>query len=125
MTLPEKPPNLALDAVVKDLIVANVGELVGELAQTTCSDCGVKFMEFRAGGRLGCPQDYCVFAKGLLPLLLRYHGATRHVGKVARRRRGASERLRLRTRLREAIAREEYEEAARLRDRLRVEGPDA
>jgi protein arginine kinase activator len=125
VTLAEKPPNLALDAVINDLIVANVGELVGELAQTTCVDCGVKFMEFRAAGRLGCPQDYCVFAKGLMPLLLRYHGATRHVGKVARRRQGASDRLRLRTRLREAIAREQYEEAARLRDRLRTEDPHA
>lgn len=125
MVLPEKPPSLALDAVVQNLIVANVGELVGELAEMTCADCGVKFMEFRAGGRLGCPQDYWVFAKGLLPLLLRYHGATRHVGKVARRRDGASERLRLRTRLRAAIAREEYEEAANLRDRLRLEDPHA
>jgi protein arginine kinase activator len=105
--------------VVQTLIVANVGELVGELAEMSCPDCGIKFMEFRAGGRLGCPQDYWVFSKGLLSLLQRYHGTTRHVGKTARRREGAMERLRLRTRLREAIAREEYEEAARLRDLLR------
>ena len=55
LSLPESPPNLALDAVVESLIVANVGELVGELAELTCPDCGIKFMEFRAGGRLGCP----------------------------------------------------------------------
>ena len=35
------------------------------------------------------------------------------------------ERLRLRTRLRAAIAREEYEEAARLRDLLRLEDSHA
>ena len=87
--MPESPPNLALDAVVQSLIVANVGELVGELAELTCPDCGIKFMEFRAGGRLGCPQDYWVFATGLLPLLQRFHGATRHVGKVARSAAGA------------------------------------
>jgi protein arginine kinase activator len=101
------------------LIVANVGELVGELAELACPDCGLKFMEFRATGRLGCPQDYWVFSKGLLSLLQRYHGATRHVGKTARRAKGAAERLRLRTRLRDAISREDYEEAARLRDALR------
>ena len=61
--LPESPPNLPLDAVVQSLIVANVGELVGELAELTCPDCGIKFMEFRAGGRLGCPQDYSVFSR--------------------------------------------------------------
>jgi len=123
--LPESPPNLALDAVVQSLIVANVGELVGELAEMSCPDCGIKFMEFRAGGRLGCPQDYWAFSKGLMPLLQRYHGTTRHVGKRARRHEGAMDRLRLRTRLREAIAREEYEEAARLRDLLRKRDPHA
>ncbi len=72
LALPESPPNLALDAVVESLIVANVGELVGELAEMACPDCGIKFMEFRAGGRLGCPHDYWVFSKGLMPLLQRY-----------------------------------------------------
>ena len=76
-------------------------------------------------GRLGCPLDYWVFTKGLMPLLQRFHGATRHVGKVAQRREGAMERLRMRTRLREAIAGEQYEEAARLRDLLRQKDPHA
>jgi protein arginine kinase activator len=123
LSLPESPPKLALDAVIQGLIVAHVGELVGELAELTCPDCGIKFMEFRAGGRLGCPQDYRVFAAGLLPQIQRYHGATRHVGKAARCVEGAGHRLRLRTRLREAIAREDYEEAARLRDKLRPRIP--
>jgi protein arginine kinase activator len=118
--LPESPPNLALDAVVQDLILTHVGELVGELAQLACPDCGIKYMEFRAGGRLGCPQDYRIFGRGLLPVLQRVHGATRHVGKVARQRPGAIRRLRLRSQLREAVAREDYEEAARLRDQLRL-----
>ena len=123
--MPESPPNLALDAVVQSLIVANVGELAGELAEMVCPDCGIKYMEFRAGGRLGCPLDYWVFTKGLTPLLQRFHGATRHVGKVAQRRDGAMDRLRMRTRLREAIVGEEYEEAARLRDLLRQKDPHA
>jgi protein arginine kinase activator len=125
--LPPEPtgPMPGLDAVVQGLIVANVGELVGELAGLTCPDCGLKFMEYRAGGRLGCPHDYQVFARGLLPLLQRAHGATRHVGKVARFRPEAAERLRLRARLRLAVAREDYEEAARLRDSLRLKDADA
>ena len=69
--------------------------------------------------------DYRVFSAGVLPLLQRFHGATRHVGKVARRHEGSAQRLRLRTQLREAIAREDYEEAARLRDRLRLKDPQA
>ena len=69
LSLPESPPILPLDAVVQSLIIANVGELVGELAEMACPDCGIKFMEFRAGGRLGCPQDYSVFSKGLTDAL--------------------------------------------------------
>ena len=122
---PEKKPNLALEDVVQGLIVANVGELVGELAGLTCPVCGLKFMEYRAEGRLGCPNDYLVFSRGLLPLLNRAHGATRHVGKVARLRPAAADRLRLRTRLRDAIASENYEEAARVRDQLRLQDAEA
>ena len=125
VALPEAPPALALDAVVQSLIVTHVGELVGELAGLTCPDCGLKFMEFRARGRLGCPHDYRVFGRGLLPLIQHLHGATRHVGKVARPRPAAGERLRLRTLLRDAIAREDYEQAARLRDQLRLKDVDA
>jgi protein arginine kinase activator len=118
LALPESVPDLALETIIESLIVANVGELVGELAELACPDCGLRYMEFRSSGRLGCPQDYLVFAAGLRPLLQRYHGATRHIGKTARKRQDAPLRLRLRTQLREAINREDYEEAARLRDRL-------
>jgi protein arginine kinase activator len=126
VVVPDSPPMLKLDMVVQSLIVAHVGELVGELAQTSCPHCGLKFMEFRAEGRFGCPHDYEAFSRGLLPLLRRAHGATRHVGKVPRRRpASSSERLGLRSQLREAIAREDYETAARLRDRLREKDADA
>lgn len=122
---PETPPDLGLDAVVQSLISKHVGELVGELAELSCPDCGVKYMDFRVGGRLGCPNDYKVFGHALLPLLQRFHGATRHVGKRARPRPEAARRLRLRSRLREAVALEDYEEAARLRDRLRLKDQHA
>ncbi len=122
----ESPPKLGLDQVVQGLIVAHVGELVGELAELTCPDCGVRFMEFRTLGRLGCPTDYQVFAKGLLPLLGRSQGATRHVGKLPRRPTVGSNRprLRLRSEFRAAIALEDYERAASLRDQLRSKDAD-
>ena len=87
-----------------------------------CPLCGLKFMEFRISGRLGCPNDYLAFNRGLLPLLRRSHdGVTRHVGKFPKRPAGpeSADALRLRAQLRQAVSREEYEEAARLRDQLR------
>ena len=126
VTLPEAPPKLGLDQVVQKLIVAHVGELVGELAELACPDCGLRFMEFRTSGRLGCPTDYLVFARGMLPLLGRSQPATRHVGKAPRRPAVASDRPRLKMRsdFRAAIAREDYERAATLRDLLRPKEAD-
>ncbi len=128
VTLPAEPPDLALDSVVQGLIVAHVGELVSELARKICPLCGLKFMEFRIGGRLGCPNDYEAFARGLLPLVKRAQdGVTRHVGKSPRRppTAASTEQLKLRAQLREAISREDYEEAAKLRDQLRPQLKDA
>ncbi len=126
LALPEAPPMLGLDKVVQSLIVAHVGELVGELADLSCPDCGARFMEFRTTGRLGCPGDYQVFSKGLLPLLARSQPATRHVGKSPARSTVAADRhrLRLRSEFRAAIAREDYELAAQLRDQLRPKDAD-
>ncbi len=124
----DEPPDLPIDAVVQNLIVAHVGELVGDLARRVCPLCGMKFMEFRIGGRLGCPNDYVAFDPGLMPLLRRSQdGVTRHVGKTPRRppTPEATQSLRLRAQLRDAVVREEYEEAARLRDRLRPLPKDA
>ena len=120
---PKAAPKLGLDGVVQALIVAHVGELVGELAELACPECGMRFMQARSDGRLGCPADYEVFTKGLLPLISDQHGATRHVGKAPRRGRpwiaADTARLRARAELRDAIALEDYERAARLRDSLR------
>jgi len=125
LILPDEPPDLGIDEALQSLIKKHVGELVGELAESFCPDCRLRYVDFRTGGRLGCPHDYQVFGAGLTPMLLRFHGATRHVGKRARSRPGASLRLRLRSQLRQAVAREDYEEAARLRDQIRLKDQHA
>jgi protein arginine kinase activator len=113
---------LNLPAILQTLMGQHVGQLSEELARLTCPVCGIKYMEFRAEGRLGCPHDYTVFRAGLEPLLERIHRAGRHVGKTPARRpaRAAVEtELELRRQLRAAVEAEAYEEAARLRDLLR------
>jgi protein arginine kinase activator len=97
-----------------------------------CPRCGITYAEFRARGRLGCPQDYEVFLPELLPLVERiHHGGAQHVGKSPASTHGRSESdrelIELRRSLSEAIQGERYEEAARIRDRIRTveEGPAA
>lgn len=88
-----------------------------------CDVCGIKFVEFRNTGRLGCPHDYDAFKPELIPLLESIHGEPRHHGKTPRRlppgKAGQLELATLRRRLQQAVTDEDYEEAARLRDRIR------
>ncbi|HTK76951.1 MAG TPA: hypothetical protein VL371_16915, partial [Gemmataceae bacterium] len=76
---------LSLSAILQSLIGQHVSAVSEELSRLNCPTCGIKYMEFRSDGRLGCPADYEVFRAGLLPILQRIHRATRHVGKVPRR----------------------------------------
>ncbi len=93
------------------------------IAALMCPQCGLSYAEFRAKGRLGCPNDYAFFHRGLEPLLERIHGHTGHVGKVPKRLvpsvELSQEITKLETQMAEAVQGEEYEQAAKLRDRIR------
>jgi len=91
--------------------------------KTSCEYCGFTLEQFRKEAVLGCPHDYEVFEKSLLPLIAKAHdGRTTHRGKVpSRAPRGAkkqAELLNLRQRLETAVQAEDYESAAKLRDEI-------
>lgn len=103
-----------------------IDEAAAELAkmdQRACPKCGITFYDFRQQGRLGCPYDYVFFEQELEPLLFNIHGAKQHVGK--RPSSGASttgphaDLIRLRREMQEAVEREDYEQASRIRDEIR------
>ena len=62
-------------------------------------------------------------AGGPNDLLENIHGETKHCGKTPRRmpqsQQALSELMQLRNRLKQAVTKEDYEEAARLRDRIK------
>ena len=118
-----KQEELNLPAILQTLIGQHLGQQTDRLARLACPQCGIRYMEFRAQGRLGCPHDYAVFRPALEPLLRRIHRADRHVGKSPRRQVDQArhtELMDLRRRLQEAVQAEAFEEAARLRDLLRT-----
>ncbi len=88
-----------------------------------CPDCGLTFGAFRNKGRLGCPHDYEFFKEEFDELLKKVHGSNRYVGKVPRGYGDAdirhNELIRLKTRLKKAVQAENYEEAARIRDKIK------
>jgi protein arginine kinase activator len=93
-------------------------------ALAECPGCGATLQDFRRMGRLGCPTCWTTFEGPLRGLTRRVHGATRHVGEFyvepgveptdqVALVRGLREQLAV------AVADENFELAAELRDRLR------
>ncbi len=115
--------DMNISAIVHLLLGAQLSPVEEELARLACPHCGIKYMEFRGEGRLGCPHDYAVFQAGLEPILRRVHRATRHAGKMPPHQldnQPAQAALYdLHRRLRQAIESEQYEQAARVRDAIR------
>lgn len=100
-----------------------------EIAQSTgtevkCPNCGFTQADFKKAGRLGCSQCYVTFAEGLESLLKSMHKGTKHTGKVPmalRQSRDLTERLKvLQKRLDKAVTSEDFEQAASLRDEIKV-----
>ena len=93
------------------------------LDQQTCPVCQISFGEFRGTGRLGCPHDYEVFRDELMPLLENIHESTRHTGKSPHRAprdpKQQTMLIQLRNDLKRAVAGEDYEVAARVRDKIK------
>jgi protein arginine kinase activator len=115
-------------APINELITKFVmthGEAVVTPAGKTpsCGSCGLSFAEFRQRGLLGCSDCYKTFEPQLSPLLERAHeGGTHHCGKTPKRAGLSLDRQQrltmLRKQLSDAIAAEQYEKAANLRDEL-------
>ena len=89
-----------------------------------CSSCGMTYSEFNRLGKFGCPDCYEAFREEITPLVRRIHGHTKHVGKVPNRGTGvfrtANQIKRLRQHLKKLVQDERYEEAARVRDEIRM-----
>jgi len=94
--------------------------------ETLCPHCGLSFSQFRTSSLLGCPQCYEAFEKPLEPMLeLAHDGGTHHVGKVPvhddsvdRDQQLQLQIMSMRKRLAQAVASEDYELAATLRDQI-------
>ena len=109
-------------ALAEQLKLGQTAEELARLDQQACPVCGITFYEFRNQGRLGCPHDYTCFSKELEPLLVNIHGDTNHIGKQPKRSPKATESsnelIRLRRQMKEAVEKEDYEQASELRDEI-------
>jgi len=93
------------------------------LISNRCSACGFTSEDVRKTGRLGCGECYVIFSGLLQDVLNDCQKGTRHAGKVPKSFRKPSKK-RLQEDLSSAVGKEEFEEAARLRDELGKIGED-
>jgi protein arginine kinase activator len=121
---PDEASEPPISELAKKLIVSGTGLREPSPAdKQVCPICQITFLEFRNSGRLGCPYDYEVFRDELMPLLENIHGETRHSGKVPKRAPRNTQQqttlIQLRNELKRAVVAEDYEAAARLRDKIK------
>lgn len=100
-----------------------------------CPGCGTSFSEISRSGQIGCAQCYETFRAQLLPVIQRVHGAAQHKGKQpggsALRVTDQNRQLapapqpaespveRKKRQLQEAVAAQDFEQAAVLRDQIK------
>jgi protein arginine kinase activator len=114
-------PTVNINDVLESFLEADSEK--GTDSTLVCEECGVSYVEFRNQGLLGCAKDYDTFKEVLAPLIERAHdGATTHAGKTPKAlgatRTTQQELHQLKRQLKEAVAAEDYERAAQLRDRI-------
>ncbi|MCB1232529.1 MAG: UvrB/UvrC motif-containing protein [Verrucomicrobiae bacterium] len=116
------PTGFALADMLQGMGQETVTEKRTTPGDRVCDECGFTQSDFKKTGRFGCAHCYEVFSEGLENLLEAMHKNTEHKGKVPKRYEATKahrERLNeLKEQLQEAVASEDYEEAARLRDAI-------
>lgn len=121
------PTHQPINQLLTQFVISHTGRAKA-LGRKTCSTCGTTFARFRQTGTLGCPDCYQAFEEQLAPLIERaQNGAMHHRGKAPHRA-GASVDRQLQIQqlvkdLDRAVAAEQYERAAQLRDRLHSLNP--
>ncbi|MBQ9785180.1 MAG: UvrB/UvrC motif-containing protein [Clostridia bacterium] len=92
-------------------------------AEKKCPTCGCSYSDIAREGRVGCADCYVTFENELSRTLQSVHGTTSHTGAVPSRHRARQARAeqlkRLKTDMQDAIAKEDFERAAALRDEIR------
>ncbi len=92
-----------------------------------CPKCGTSFEEIVHSGKVGCADCYRTFYDKLLPSIQRIHGKIKHSGKVTNsapvepKEETTEEKIeKLKAAMNEAVAKQEFENAAKIRDEIKA-----
>lgn len=119
----------------EDVIELSLSQLLTSLIDLTdkyseqedrdiCSTCGTTIKDFRKNATLGCAECYSTFNKEIENYLENTAGQVQHVGKLPEKvgtlKKLLVDKESLREKLEKAINQENYEQAAVLRDRIKI-----
>ncbi len=98
-------------------------QIAGEHGIASCPTCNMTYNEFLKTGRLGCGDCYTAFGDRLIRPIRQIHQATEHLGKIPKRGGGSvmlnKKISELEAKLKDAVNKQEFEEAAKLRDEIK------
>ncbi len=119
--------NFGQDFSIGDMFTSlfNNNHFLGSNANVVrCPECGSSIEDISNSGKAGCPKCYETFKEQLLPFIKRVHGSTTHNGKVIgdnsnTQNNEKSELESLKEKLKDLITQEKFEEAAKVRDKIK------
>lgn len=98
----------------------------------SCDFCHTTLADVRETGKVGCAKCYSVFKDELMPVIKKVHGTTHHVGhspndqehvdiskEVVKENPYVEEMNKLKAEMSESVAKEDYENCAVLRDKIK------
>jgi protein arginine kinase activator len=110
-------------------ILSGIMEYMSPATQTAksyeliCKNCGATYNDFKKYGLLGCSECYKSFEPYISTVIKRVQGNTEHMGRIPEKLgKGIIEKKRiakLKEDLQKAIANEEFEKAAQIRDMIK------
>ena len=105
-------------------------QVLSKKQNIVCENCGTNFEDFLNTGKLGCANCYKVFEKKLSPILKRIQGSNEYLGnssqdttieKIDKSENEKDKKIKnLEEKLKKCIKEENYEEAAKIRDELKI-----
>lgn len=115
--------NNEISKLGEGFVQLTVGPFPKELSKLKCNFCGSSLLDLSKKRLLGCANDYEIFRKIIVPIVEKVHSAKRHKGKrpvsLGGRVHNTLQQVKeLELQLKELIRKEEYEKAAKVRDKI-------
>jgi protein arginine kinase activator len=109
------------DDILGGLLKANDSESIS--SEKRCPMCKSTISVFSKTGKAGCPECYKTFSDELRDTLRSIHGNVKHIGRtpagIKKKNENKNHIAELKNELRKAIAEENFEAAAKIRDEIR------